>query len=375
VTSPRIVGALTLLLLLGVAASPAAEGPPQEAPRCIRTALESPPPWMWSGAWTQDGLRLLLVDVVTGEIDVYDTSGHLERTIRHLGTGPLDFNRPNRIVSSKEGYWIQDGVAHFVFLDKKLIPTDGVDTANVAPGVTGVPRAFFDWTAASGHIYGLGDILTSDEGRTWKRGWLEMDLSDPARYRIFRPAPSDDGLHRLYRMGYHYAAAEGDRVFFLLMEQDGPWILQVSPKIRRMNSFPPGLSSLPRPPSFESGQNAALVYAFVEQATYPAALYAWGGKLFVLSRAPGVQGSTRWILHVIDPDHDTLEGHLTLPSQAHHLVVIPGPKYWALVEKGPVQESGREPIDRVSFLNANLFRDPSAWEDGICSPSPGTSHE
>lgn len=369
---PAWVGIL-LLLAVPFVTSATASNTERSVPACSRAALESPPTWSWSGAWTHDGSRLLLVDVLSGELLVYDTQGRLIQTIRRPGTGPLDFNRANAIVATQDGFVLRDGVNHFVFLSADLTPQRGLSTEKIEPGVHGMPRSFFNWTVASGSLYGLGDVRTADEG--WDAGWLEMDLEDPHRNRIFRPAPAREGLHRLYRKGYPYAASEGERVYFLIMEEEGVGILQVAPRIRRLQAFPEGFDSLPQPPDADSGRRTPLVYRFLQSATYPTGIYAWEQRLFVLSRSPAGDGKTRWELHSLDPEQDEHVGTLVLPTEAAHLSVIPGPTRWAVVEKPPVERKEgvvHQPVERVTFLASRLFREPGAWSRNPC-PREGTT--
>ncbi len=376
---PHWIATLSLLLLTpqAVVAGTSEPQADHEEARCRRAALEDPPSWSWSGAWSHDGTRLVLVDVADGGLKVYDRRGELLETIRRPGTGVLDFTRPNSIVALDDGYWLKDGSSHFVRLDPDLTPRDGVDTASIAPGPMGIPRAFFNWTATSEHLYALGDVLLSEEERAWESGWLELDLQAPRRARIFRPAPSEDALHRLYRLGYPYATADGDRIYFLLMETDGVGILQVAPRIRRLRAFPEGFDSLPRPPSSRGGRHTARVYALLQQARYPAGLYAWGERLFVLTRSPREEGGTRWTLHVVDPERDEVTRTLTLPTDAAHLSLVPGPRSWALLEKGEVESetTTRQPIERVQFLGVDLFEGSTPSLEASCRSVRRTSDE
>lgn len=358
-----------------LAATGARDGPVPA--HCPRVPLDEAPSWSWSGAWAHDGSRLVLADVADGNLKIYARDGALLNVIERPGTGPLDFNRPNSIVAVEGGYWLKDGASHFVFLDRTLTPREGVDPGAYSPGVNGIPRAFFDWTATSDRLYALGDLLLSEEQRTWESGWLEMDLRNPRRARMFRPAPSETALHRLYRLGYPYAAADGENVFFLLLESGGPSLLQVAPLVRRLRAFPEGFGALPRPPSSNGGRRTGRLYGFLEDAQYPTGLYAWRGLLYVLTRSPGAGGETHWRLHVVDPERDEVVGALTLPTRAPHLGIVPGPRFWALIEKGPVESrrGGRQPILGVRFPTVRTGEDQKPWPAPLCRPAPRASDE
>lgn len=369
----RVFSAVLAFCTVSAIPPPALAVSQSEAP-CVRAAGREGSAWIWSGAWSADGSRLVLVDVASGSLRVYGTGGDPAETVRRPGTGPLDFSRPNGIAAVEGGFWLKDGATHFVLLDERLEPIRGLDTQEVPPGVNGVPRAFFNWTATADRLYGLGDVLTSEDERGWERGWLEMAFAEPASPRLFRPAPSEEALHRLYRLGNRYAAADGQRVFILLLEGDDVGVLQIAPRIRRLRAFPKGFSALPRPPDSRAGRHTAEVYGFLEGATYPAGLHAWDGMLFVLTRRPAEDG-TRWTLHALDPEEDRLVGSVSLPTNAAHVTLVPGPRHWALVDKATVEplpggRGGRHPVEGIVFLGADLLRDPSGWGDELCTPRP-----
>jgi hypothetical protein len=83
----------------------------------------------------------------------------------------------------------------------------------------------------------------------------------------------------------------------------------------------------------------------IEGSTMPAGLYAWSGDLWVLNREPAAGGGTRWSLMRVDPESGALKAELVLPTDANHLTVIPGSRYWALVERGFVRA-----IEEQDFL-------------------------
>jgi hypothetical protein len=89
----------------------------------------------------------------------------------------------------------------------------------------------------------------------------------------------------------------------------------------------------------------------------PTGLYGWEGFLYLLSRAPLQQGhGTRWTLTKIDPLSDRIIWSTGLPTQAHHLTVVPGTKRWAFIEKGPVVALGQQEIKRALFVPADRIR-------------------
>ena len=65
----------------------------------------------------------------------------------------------------------------------------------------------------------------------------------------------------------------------------------------------------------------------------PYGLYSWNGSLFVLRHVVD-RGERLWFLDKVDPASGKLEGTVQIRSTAKHLLLVPGPKNWALVEKG-----------------------------------------
>jgi hypothetical protein len=109
----------------------------------------------------------------------------------------------------------------------------------------------------------------------------------------------------------------------------------------------------------------------IERSKMPVGLYGWEGFLFVLTREPAQGGGTRWMIHKIDPRKDAVVGSSQIPTRANHLTVVPGPKKWAFLEKGRVQDWGRQRNDRVLFVPASRLRgslSPSLCNAGELSP-------
>ncbi|RMH25195.1 MAG: hypothetical protein D6692_11605, partial [Planctomycetota bacterium] len=92
-----------------------------------------------------------------------------------------------------------------------------------------------------------------------------------------------------------------------------------------------------------------------------AGLYGWKDYLYVLTREPREDGGTRWSLHRIDPRADKLGRTVVLPTRSAHVVLAPGPRYWAVVEKGSVEADGGQTLDGLLLV-------PSSWIEKAPSP-------
>jgi hypothetical protein len=131
--------------------------------------------------------------------------------------------------------------------------------------------------------------------------------------------------------------------------------------VEKMSSFPEGLDQAPVLPSFTTRDDFAPVMRAVERSKMPTGLYGWGQFLYILTREPLKDGTTRWRLTRIDPRSDRIEGEVVVPSRANHLTVVPGPRAWAFIEKGPVKGFGRQDIPKILFV-------PSSRLEGATLP-------
>jgi hypothetical protein len=88
--------------------------------------------------------------------------------------------------------------------------------------------------------------------------------------------------------------------------------------------------------------------ALIRQSTMIAGVAGQGEFLYLLTREPGSGSGTRWLLHQIDPARDKLLRQIQLPTSSSHLIVVPGEKLWALIEKGPV--TGSPPVQEIGSV-------------------------
>lgn len=332
-------------------------------PGCRRVPLDPRPAWAFHGRWSEDGESLVLADVGAGVLRVYDRDGRLARTVARPGPGALEFNRPSAIQPLPGGSLMSDGT-RFLWLDEQLVPTRSYDLAAVPVAPGGTVRGLFEWAAADGRTYGIGDVLLPDG--SWRSGFLSMPVEDPTAHRLARELPLRDREEfDHYLMGDPHVAAVGGRGYFLAMAAP-PRILEVGGEAapRRLESFPEGFDRLPALPLHGGFKSAEIRYRAYEGARLPVALLGRGERLYVLTREPAADGGargTRWSVTRIDPRADRVEGSVVLPTRAAHLTLIPGPKRWAVLEKGRVERYGEQPIPSLLLI-------PAAWLEGDASP-------
>jgi hypothetical protein len=125
--------------------------------------------------------------------------------------------------------------------------------------------------------------------------------------------------------------------------------------VRPLSAFPEGFEAYPALQISADLRRVPALFETVERCHMAAGLYGWNGRLFVLARRPGAASDeTVWSLTRIDPQRDEVVGTLELPTAAAHLTVIPGPRHWAILEKGPVRGFGQQDISTLLLI-------PNAW--------------
>jgi len=97
-------------------------------------------------------------------------------------------------------------------------------------------------------------------------------------------------------------------------------------------------------------------FSALEKMSVPVGLYAWGEHLFVLMRRPmGGGNATRWSISKFEPQEGRLIGEVVLPTHAKHLTLIPGPQFWAILEKEVVHSAGKQEIPSMVLMPVEWF--------------------
>ncbi len=151
-------------------------------------------------------------------------------------------------------------------------------------------------------------------------------------------------------------ATTGGRVgstFALRFGPDGPFVQEFIDKGRRLEAFP----DLPVPLAefLRAGGGGWVGWAAQEASSYPAGLYGDEDSLYVLMR-DATGDAVAWDLHRIDPELDTVVGKLRLPTMAPHVSLLPGSRYWLLLEASSGLESPLRPPVRLLLLSSAAIR-------------------
>lgn len=355
-------GSLAILLLIPLAlgvwgVAPAGlSAQASEAQGTDRLVLSPEPKWSVSGAWSQDGERLLLVDAFRSQILEYRKDGSLVRGHEVPLGGTTIFSRPSTLKARDDGFLVEQEDAAFVFLGPDLGAQREEDL--LAETLRAPLRivSIFSWTLLGqegDQLLALGDVqLENAETRT---GFLRVPLDDPSRAELLFELGDGDAVD-YYLLGHQYMATLGGKAYLVEMTRS-PSIVEVGSEgqVRRLDAFPEGYRLRPYLPSQGGLDQIPALFAAVERSRMVAGLYAWEGHLYLLTREPGVDGC-RWTLLEIDPTRETIVESFTLPTRAPHLTVVPGPESWALLERGRVTGFGQQEVPGLLLVPSDRFR-------------------
>jgi len=240
---------------------------------------------------------------------------------------------------------------------EKSFRFDSTGTASIS--------AVYNWMPLAKALLAFADVR---EGGRWTSGWVKIPLANNGRYQMLRPAPLKGLERNLYPLGLPYVAAAGEKGYFLAPVEGEMRLFSVSAADtgNTISELPKGpryvLPKLAGPAGFGA---VAARYKALETFAGPVGLYGYDKKLFLLTRRPSPDG-TDWRLHRLDPTTGEELGSGTLPTSAAHLLVIPGPKQWAVIEKDPVRSPGDQEVRSMLVL-------PAEWAEGLKDSPSGSS--
>jgi len=309
-----------------------------------RISFTRPPSWTLSGVWAPDD-KLLLVDVLRSQIKSYSPSGAFEGTISKEFKGQK-FTKPLTMQYASGGrFWVEDEDGRFVLLDRGYRILKVVDLKALAKGPFGELRAVYQWVPLDNEFFIFGDLVKGEEATS---AFMRIPLDHPEQSQVVAQIGINDPARRFYFLGSPYLAAARGNPYYVAMDQT-PHVASPSPqKIYFTLGTDKQVVKRPRLPE-EHGRAASHdIYQALEESTLPSGLYGWHENLYVLARIPGTLGRTHWLLLKVDPKTGGTIWSRPIDSMANHLVVVPGEKYWAFVEKGPVEDAGLQQV--ASFL-------------------------
>jgi hypothetical protein len=301
-----------------------------------RLTLDRRPAWAVSAAWESGERHLLIVDVKNGSILRFDLNGHLDETIEFkAGNGPAFIYR-----QKDGGYLIKDARTRVSWLGEDLASNREADLRDSSNKQI-LLDSVFGLSPIDDNMLIFGDIKTSSQGDSEKKDWMwksALVRTRPGRascVETIHSMETNDPARNFYLLGYPLLATASNKGYALIMS-DKPYILEAGFGVRRLVAFPP-MHGRPVLPEHITKDNVVDAYNSIAKSKTAVGLIGWKDSLFVLARQPGRAQATQWQLWKVDPARDVIVNRpIVLPTNAQHIILVPGNRYWAIVEKGRV---------------------------------------
>jgi hypothetical protein len=315
--------------------------------------LQERPYWTVTGTWSPDGEELLLVDALRGEILRYDSQG------RYQGMVPWEDKsanryRPKAIFAHGGSYLLEYATGRFAELNTGFAKIREIEVLPRARNESGEVIAIFQWVPVADHLLAFVDLKGTDGEPV--SAIVRIPLEDPAAFAVIETMAVSDPRRQMFLLGLPWLSAGQDRGFYLV-PQEHPTVASVGAAeaverrpVPSSDSALAGFTELPRLPADRGPKNAAKLFASLETARFASGLVAADGAVFVLLRQPGAAPpESSWLLRRIDPGSGAVSD-LPLATRAPHLTIVPGPRQWALVEKGQVQGPGDQRVLGLTLI-------------------------
>jgi hypothetical protein len=363
---------LTVVCLVLFAPGGNAQPNTATASACRQVKASGLPGWFVQGAWRNS--KTMIVHDVSGRMPVEVSNsgaavrrpGALAQHIHDLGSVGI---RKGTLSPGALPQILIELVGGIVPLNRDFAPQPPIAFAASQQiggnSGKGAIRQLHDWILVEGDVFGYADIEGEDPNpksvHRWRNGFVRFQLGTPIGYDVFHERINPDPLRPYFRLSYPFLSSLRDTAYVILMDGGmGLWKLGRRERdLVKMQAFPAHLRGKNAPQFWDwaSVEEFPRLMQEVERATMPTGLYAWGDALFVVSRA-SEKGRQVWYLSKIDPDRDKLLWTVPIVSDANHLTVVPGPKEWAIFEKGPVTRPGpatrlfNQRTDQVLFVDS-----------------------
>ena len=319
------------------------------------------------GTWMDDE-RFVLADLHQSRLLVYSTSEGLVRVVNGWETDhpELSFVSPMDIEPLGSGFVVADSfrsVEQLFELDLNLRPLRVLwegDARRTANGWEGQEITNIDeLVALRDNLYLQGDRFTGPESANREYAEFAVEHGAGGAGRVLREVAAWPGFEgeRYWYGSLHDLATTGGRraaVFALRFSPAGPFVQELLGEGRRLSAFPDLPAPMPvLPRGGPEGRDA--FYAALEASSYPAGLYGDEDSLYVLMRDV-TGGEPVWDLHRIDPRRDEVIGKVRLPTNAAHVSLLPGRRYWVLEESSSGLEGSFRPPIRFLLLSSAAIR-------------------
>jgi hypothetical protein len=337
---------------------------------CSEVALTLKPGWVHSGGFTPGG-SLLVVDSLYATIFRYSESGEslgsvgepLKRTLQDL--------LPVSGKSRGDGFVVEvsDGLMP---LDKRLRPavTKRVLSSGGKEWNVG---GLWQWEpVGKNDVVAFVDLVRGTDRRNldnWRTGFVRFPLDNPGQVKVLALFDLNDTPNKGYfRSGYSYITSIGETAYMLSLNKGVTLYKNDNDKLEDISYLLPQSLHRPTLPDWRELSEYVDMMKQIEREPSPVGLFGGRDALYLLYRSPLGQGKgAKWELYNIDPSRKRPTRRVDLPIRANHVTVIPGPKNWAFIEKGPVLDYGSQDNSRVLFIPTELLGSPQPISTVLCS--------
>lgn len=321
-----------------------------------RIPLQQAPRWTTSGAWAAQGPSLLLADVIRAEVRRYGMDGRFFGALDGGYSKAEGVDDPTLVQGAADGsVWIEHEDGHLFKLNAQLQFERSLDLAGVK-GPQGRILSLFWWVPlGSSELLAFGHI---EAGGTVSGAVFRAPIADPAKFQILEKVAPDSPAHRFFLTGQSFLASVQGKPYYMIMEETPYLARPDGGRLIPVRLTKDGRQPLKRPelPERITMENTSELFRKLEQTASPAGIYGWKDSLYVLMRTPG-QRATIWSLLKINPSTNRVVWNRVVDTSANHLVVIPGERYWAFVEKGPVKGPGNQEVSSFLRVPSRVFEE------------------
>jgi hypothetical protein len=351
------------LLLLGVMGVGPSLGPVLASADayCRPVPLPHPMGWVTTGAWDGSGTRLFVVDALQRKIFGLSPSGKPLYGFLNGLEKDLPAFLPSRIQSREGRFALELLGDRFITLDKDFVPmTRRALNKEATRGPLSVEKIYIWDLARNGDIIAYADVMEKTRrSEEWTSGFLRIAASNPKDFKFLSPPTSYLVPERtFYKLGMPFITSVGETIYVLRMENNITLYRgrKGDTELQPLSVAIPDAGLSPILPSFSRADQMPAVMHAVEQSTMPVGIYGWNDHLYVVSRRFQQDRSTAWSVSKIDPNSERVVASTLLPVQAQHLTVIPGDRYWAILEKGSVTAFGEQEIKQITFIDSSRMK-------------------
>lgn len=306
------------------------------------------PLWAYSGVWAFDTSSFYVVDILDESIKQFSLTGDYLRKVKGADLGVESFS-PSFIKLSGERFVVQNAGGRFVWLDSrasrviKIVPI--MDQENESGARV---AALSSWQLCGDHIVGFADIATSSE---WTFGYVKVPVHQPSDFSIIETFDPRSSVGLLSRLGIQYVAPlpEGGCAIWL-GDRHKLWIVKPDSLMELGIDLVEGNFDKP----WENWkQNTDHVERFhsVSDSRLGTELFVDTEFYYFLIRTP-----PGWKIEKVRREDLTSAGVWTLPTEAEHLIAIPGENAWILIEKGKVNGMGDQQIHTFLVVDPMDFQ-------------------